>query len=200
MFKQLHKILIFRRRVNVLSAEILSFINPTIKTLLDVWCGDGAISKLIQNKNKEIKIVGIDVMERPTSSIIIELFDGENIPYHNDSFDCTMLIDVLHHVKNIKQLLTEAKRVSKKFILIKDHQYKSNFDLNVLKFMDYVGNKPHNVIINYNFLNEVEWNSLFDDLGLEVIRKKIKVPLYLFPFNILFGRKLHFICLLQIIK
>ena len=200
MFKQLHKILIFRRRVNVLSAEILSFINPTIKTLLDVGCGDGAISKLIQNKNKEIKIVGIDVMERPTSSIIIELFDGENIPYHNDSFDCTMLIDVLHHVKNIKQLLTEAKRVSKKFILIKDHQYKSNFDLNVLKFMDYVGNKPHNVIINYNFLNEVEWNSLFDDLGLEVIRKKIKVPLYLFPFNILFGRKLHFICLLQIIK
>lgn len=200
MFKQLHNILIFRRRVNVLSAEILSFITPTIKTLLDVGCGDGAISKLIQNKNKEIKIVGIDVMERPTSSIIIELFDGENIPYHNDSFDCTMLIDVLHHVKNIKQLLTEAKRVSKNFILIKDHQYKSNLDLNVLKFMDYVGNKPHNIIINYNFLNEVEWNSMFDDLGLEVIRKKIKVPLYLFPFNILFGRKLHFICLLQIIK
>ncbi len=200
MFKQLHNIFIFQRRIKVLSTEILTFINPSIKTILDVGCGDGAIAKLIKNKNKEIKIDGIDVMERPSSSISIELYDGENIPYNNNSFDCTILIDVLHHVKNIKQLLTEAKRVSKKFILIKDHQYKSNFDLNVLKFMDYVGNKPHNVIIEYNFLNEAEWNYMFNDLGLKVIKKKTKLPLYPFPFNILFGRKLHFICLLQIVK
>jgi ubiquinone/menaquinone biosynthesis C-methylase UbiE len=200
MFKQLHHRFVFRRRVKVLSAALLSLINPGIKTMLDVGSGDGTISKLMQDNNPVLKITGIDIMERKNSLIPVKLYDGKNIPYDDDSFDGSMFIDVLHHLTNIKELLAEAKRVSRKYILIKDHLYKTNFDFKVLKFMDKVGNKPHGVALEYNYLKEKEWETIFKDLGLQIINKKTRIPLYPFPFNLLFGRNLHFVCMLEISK
>jgi hypothetical protein len=114
-----------------------------------------------------------------------------------------MFVDVLHHLpcrENIKDLLAEAMRVSGKYILIKDHCYKNSFDYNLLKFMDRTGNKPHGVALEYNYLKENEWEMIFDDLGLITVKKKTTMPLYPFPFSLLFGRKLHFIRLMKISK
>lgn len=184
----------------MLSAALLSLIDPGIKTILDVGSGDGTISKLLQDNNTELQISGIDILARQNSLIPVKLYDGKHIPYDGDSFDASMFIDVLHHLTNMEELLTEAKRVSRKYILIKDHQYKTKFDFNVLKFMDKVGNKPYGVALEYNYLKEKEWETIFKDLGLKMIKKETKVPLYPFPFNMLFGRKLHFVCLLEITK
>lgn len=200
MFKQLHHRFVFRRRVKILSAALLPLINPGIKTMLDVGSGDGTISKLMQENNAAIKISGIDIMERQNSLIPVKLYDGKHIPYDDDSFDGSMFIDVLHHLTNIRELLTEAKRVSRKYILIKDHQYKTGFDFKILMFMDKVGNKPHGVALEYNYLKEKEWETIFKDLGLKMINKKTGIPLYPFPFSLLFGRKLHFVCMLEILK
>jgi ubiquinone/menaquinone biosynthesis C-methylase UbiE len=200
MFKQLHHRFVFRRRVKVLSAALLSFVNTDIKTILDIGSGDGTISKLMQDNNRDLKISGIDIMARQNSLIPVRLYDGKHIPYDDDSFDASMFIDVLHHVTNMKELLTEAKRVSRKYILIKDHLYKTSFDFKVLKFMDKVGNKPHGVALEYNYLKQKEWETIFKDMGLKIISKKTRILLYPFPFNLLFGRKLHLVCMLEISK
>ncbi len=200
MLKKLHHKLVFQRRTKVLSAALLSLINPRINSLLDAGCGDGTISKLMQEKNPGLEISGIDIIERPNSYIPVRIYDGNKIPYNDDSYDAVMLIDVLHHVKEIKQMLEEAKRVSRKYILVKDHLYKTHFDFRLLKFMDRVGNKPHGVTLEYNYLKEEEWALVFADLGLKRLVEKTDIPLYPFPFSILFGRKLHFVCLLQIVK
>ncbi|MBL0358283.1 MAG: class I SAM-dependent methyltransferase [Chitinophagaceae bacterium] len=200
MIKELHYKFVFRKRTKVLSGELLSLINSGINTLLDVGSGDGTISKLMMDSNPRIEISGIDIMARPNSCIPVELYNGEHIPYNDDSYDCCMFIDVLHHVIHIEKLLEEAKRVSRKYILVKDHLYKTEFDFKILKFMDKVGNKPHGVALEYNYLKEEEWETVFKNLGLKMVNKKTSLPLYPFPFNILFGRKLHFICLLEIVK
>lgn len=200
MLKKLHNRLVFQRRTSVLAASLLSLVNPGIKAMLDAGCGDGTISKLMQDKKPGLEISGIDIIERPNSYIPVTIYDGNKIPYNDDSYDAVMLIDVLHHVKHISKLLEEAKRVSRKYILVKDHLYKTDFDFRLLKFMDIVGNKPHGVALEYNYLRKEEWDLIFRGLGLKRLVEKTKIPLYPFPFSILFGRKLHFVCLLEIEK
>jgi len=158
------------------------------------------VSMLMEDDNPALKISGIDIMPWQNSMIPVELYDGRNIPYVDESFDCCMFVDVLHHLTDIRELLAECKRVSRKYVLIKDHLYKTAFDFGVLKFMDRAGNKPYGVALTYNYLKEEEWDTIFKESGLMVLHKKTAIPLYPFPFSMLFGRKLHFVCLLEIVK
>ena len=75
-----------RNRVNVLSGE-LSKLLPTAGTVLDVGCGDGTISKLLMNSNPAVQIRGIDVLERPACAVPMQVYDGVNFPFENDSFE-----------------------------------------------------------------------------------------------------------------
>jgi hypothetical protein len=94
-------------------------------------------------------------------------------------------------------LLCEACRVSGRFVLIKDHLSENGFDFKTLQFMDWVGNRPHGVILPYNYQNRGQWDKHFLATGLRVKDWQTRVPLYPFPFRALFGRQLHFIALLE---
>jgi SAM-dependent methyltransferase len=200
MLKKLHHRFVYIRRTKVLSRELSAFIGQDTKKMLDIGCGDGAVSKLIRDNNPLLDISGIDILERPYSAIPVKLYDGRHIPYEDNSVDMCFFADVLHHLPHIKELLTEAMRVSCRYILIKDHLYKSEFDFKTLKFMDDAGNKLHGVHLEYNYLKEEEWSELFKNLGLIIEKTKTNIPLYPFPFNLIFGRRLHFISLLKIEK
>jgi hypothetical protein len=110
-----------------------------------------------------------------------------------------MFIDVLHHLTHVREILAEAKRVSARYILIKDHLYANRLDFKILKLMDELGNRPHGVATVYNYLTENEWEIIFRELGLEVVKMKTSIPLYPFPFSLIFGRHLHFITILKIL-
>ena len=49
----------------------------------------------------------------------------------------------------------------------------------------------------YNYLSQAQWNSLYSELGLTVVRSDTYLALYPFPFSALFERKLHFVSLLR---
>lgn len=198
LIRSLHNSFVFQRRVQVLSNEIAPLVK-SLQTVLDIGCGDGSLSKLVEQKNgNTVKFSGIDVMSRPMCAIDFKLFDGYTIPFDDNSFDACSIVDTLHHLTHIKELVTEAKRVASKYVLIKDHLYNSRLDFSILKFMDWVGNKPHKVEVIYNYKNEEFWRKLFDDLGLEIVIFKKQIPLYPFPFSYVFGRELHFVTLLKI--
>lgn len=189
--------MVFLRRINVLSNEISSIMDDSIKKVVDVGCGDGTISSLIASKKKGREFSGIDIMARPTCAIPFKEYDGHHIPYEDNSVDACMFVDVLHHLHHVKELLAEAKRVSNKYIIIKDHLWKNKLDYKILEFMDNIGNKPHGVVLEYNYLPEKKWREIFDELGLEVVSMNKSIPLYAFPFSMVFGRELHFVALLK---
>lgn len=189
--------MVFLRRINVLSNEISSVMDDSIKKVVDVGCGDGTISSLIASKKKGREFSGIDIMARPTCAIPFKEYDGHHIPYEDNSVDACMFVDVLHHLHHVKELLAEAKRVSNKYIIIKDHLWKNKLDYKILEFMDNIGNKPHGVVLEYNYLPEKKWREIFDELGLEVVSMNKSIPLYAFPFSLVFGRELHFVALLK---
>ena len=165
------------------------FLIPFIEgnKLLSIGCGDGTAESLIMEKTN-CKVTGLEVTEYNETKIPTMLFDGTNVPFIKREFDYTMFVYSLHHTGNkndIRKLLLEAKRVSKKGILILDHAYENVFDRAIISAWDYFSNKlkNHKMKITFNFLKEKEWLDLFKKLNL-------KVEMKAYPFSSIFFRLL----------
>ncbi len=97
----------------------------------------------------------------------MEIFDGATIPAASGSFDWVTIVDVLHHTDNPGHLVAEAARVARKGVVIKDHLRDGPFAHRTLRFMDWVGNKGHDVRLPYNYLSRQEWEAMFGQVGLK---------------------------------
>jgi SAM-dependent methyltransferase len=199
LLKRAHGRAVFNRRVRILSDSLAGKIPPG-SSVLDIGCGDGSIASLVRQKNPTVSIRGIEFAPRPTCLIDCAPFDGVTIPHPSASFDVCMFVDVLHHApdaQGIARLLSEACRVSRRFVLIKDHLSETQFDFKTLQLMDWVGNRPHGVILPYNYQSRTQWNQYFSQVGLSIKDWNDRIPIYPFPFSMAFGRRLHFIALLE---
>jgi SAM-dependent methyltransferase len=192
----LHGRLVANRRIDVLTrwfAEML----PPCASVLDVGCGDGAISAVLQTKRPDVRIRGIDVLPRAQTYIPVELFDGVRFPFENASFDVVLFSDVLHHTEDAVDLLREAKRVAARNVLIKDHYRKGLAAGLRLRFMDWVGNARYGVALPYNYWTEAQWEAAWRKLDLVPVQVVGRLALYRIPADWVFGARLHFIALLK---
>lgn len=189
---QAHEKLVFNRRVRVLVEEIGALL-PANAQMLDVGTGDGQIAKMIGEMQEGTVVQGIDIMERETIHIPVTLFDGTTIPMEDNSVDVVTFVDVLHHTDDPQILISEASRVARKAVIIKDHLSENKFDHLTLRVMDWVGNAPHGVVLPYNYAPRRDWDQWFATAGLETDAFVTDVPLYPAPAKWVFGRKLHFI-------
>lgn len=194
---KVHNSLVLGRRLRVLASHLGSLM-PTQGTVLDVGCGGGVISSLIMDSRSGLTIEGIDVLARPTCAIPMQVYDGERYPYPDNSFDVVMFTDVLHHTPDPVALLEEAARVARRAILIKDHLCDSAMAKRILSFMDWVGNRPHGVVLPYNYLSTDQWNSAWERLGTHPDAYLTNLGLYPWFARPVFERGLHFICRLPI--
>jgi SAM-dependent methyltransferase len=170
---------------------------PPSATVLDVGCGDGSLAAGLMVERPDMTIRGIDVLARKETAIPVTIFDGERIPFEDASEDVVMFVDVLHHTKDPMILLGEARRVSRRWIVVKDH-FRDGFLANeTLRFMDWVGNARHGVALPYNYWSSSQWNEGFARLGLSKSKQLLKLGLYPLWADWLFGRGLHFVLLLE---
>lgn len=164
-------------RWQLLLKRLSPYIGDT-KTILDVGVGDGGLSSELLKIHK-ISIKGIDPHPQDKTFIPIIWFDGITIPFKDKTFDMAMINDVLHHDNHPEIILSEAKRVAKKYVLVKDHYFTNLFDFFLLKWTDYLGNASYGVNLPYNYLTIDSWKKLFKELGLSI------VSLEMFRYNIL---------------
>jgi SAM-dependent methyltransferase len=192
----LHDKLVTNRRVEVLANWFAELLAPEVR-VLDVGCGDGLISAVLQSKRPDISVQGIDVLPRPHTHIPVEMFDGLHFPVASASFDVVLFSDVLHHTADPAILLREASRVATQYVLIKDH-YREGLAANTrLRFMDWVGNARFGVALPYNYWTKRQWDDAWQQIGLQPERLVTKLGLYPKPADWVFGAKLHFIALLS---
>jgi SAM-dependent methyltransferase len=193
----LHKKLVLGRRARVLAG----FLSPLLwanDTVLDVGCGDGTIDSLLEADRPDIAIKGIDILIRSSARFQVTAFDGVTIPFADRSYDIVMFVDVLHHARDPTALLKEAARVARRAIVIKDHTLNGAFAAQILRFMDWVGNAGLEGSRGGDYWPEQKWRRTFDALGLKVDHWRGSVPLYQWPFSMIFGRDLHFIARLVV--
>jgi SAM-dependent methyltransferase len=192
----LHNKLVSNRRVEVLAKWFGELLPPRVR-VLDVGCGDGLISAVLQSKRPDISVRGIDVLPRAQTHIPVEMFDGTHFPVADASFDVVLFSDVLHHTADPTILLREASRVATRHVLIKDH-YREGFAANTrLRFMDWVGNARFGVSLPYNYWTKRQWEHAWQEIGLQPEQLVTKLGLYARPADWIFGAKLHFIALLK---
>ena len=193
-----HNEFVHRRRVRVLASHLASMIPASENvSLLDVGCGDGAIASLISQSVPGLRVTGAEFAPRSDCTIPCVGFDGSKLPFPDRAFDGCMFVDVLHHSSDPLAIVSDALRVSRSFVLIKDHLRESVLDDLTLRFMDWIGNRPHGVVLPYTYLSREQWVKLYGYVGLKEARTESAVPIYPAPFSWVFGRKLHFISLLK---
>jgi len=191
-----HRTFVFQRRTRVL-AKMLAKQIPPGASVLDIGCGDGTIASLVAQLRPDISIQGVEFLVRAECKIACRSFDGTSLPFPDASFDVCLFVDVLHHTEDPAILLRESARVSRSFVLIKDHLDENFFDDVTLRFIDWVGNRPHGVVLTYNYQSRKEWEKYFSNCGLAEKSWTTRVPLYPAPASLVVGRGLHFVTLLQ---
>ena len=190
---KLHTTMVFGRRVRVLARVLAERVPAAAQSLVDIGCGDGQIAHLVAQQHPRLQITGLDVLIRPHTHIPVQPFDGTTLPLADQSVDVAMFVDVLHHTNDPLILLREAKRVARQAIVIKDHCRDGFLAGPTLRFMDWVGNAHHGVVLPYNYWPEERWRTAFADLGLGVADWTQRVPLYPWPASWVFQRRLHFV-------
>ncbi len=151
---------------NRLADRLAPFLKESKKGL-DIGSSSGRLDSIIEKK-VNVQITGVDIYLPENPLIEVILFDGKKLPFRDDSFDFVMLVDTIHHIKHQEKILREARRVTKKFVLIKDHYFENGFDLFMLKLFDFLFNAPFGIHLEYSFLNTAQWNRLFSRVGLKL--------------------------------
>ena len=157
--------------------RIAEYISPEDK-VLDIGTGPGSVSLLM--KRDGYNLTPIDVENQTlTQEIDPQIYDGKNLPYKNSVYDSALLLTVLHHTDNPKEVLSEAKRVANKLVVIEDI-----YTNPIQKYLTYLVDS----IVNLEFSghphsnkSDNEWKDVFLELGLKL--KEAKYDRFLLFFK-----------------
>jgi len=166
-----------RQRASIKIARLLPMLQQG-QSILDIGTGNGAVCQMLMEKGFHVTPADIRNKSR-FPKVKPVLFDGENLPFAENSFEICLLLTVLHHAHKPDQLLQEAVRVSSTYLIIIEDVYTNAFQKYLTFFMDSlvnleIKNHPH------NNRTSKQWEQAFDRLGLKIIRKEEKAFLWFF--------------------
>ena len=197
MIGKLYYKFVSRPRARVLRDHLVEMIPPAAK-VLDVGCGDGLLASSILERRPDVSLSGIDVLLQPHATIPVELYDGKSIPYPDHSFGTVLFVDVLHHTTDPLALLRREPRGPRLHNRQGSQPRQSRSRTAVLRFMDWMGNARHRVVLPYNYWPERRWRSAFAELGFSIGEYRQNLGLYPLPAKWIFDGSLHFISRLDV--
>ncbi|SMQ72126.1 Methyltransferase domain-containing protein [Devosia lucknowensis] len=193
LLNAVHGRLIFERRVEALADALAAAIPEGPARVLDLGCGDGQVAVALMQRRPELSIEGIDVLVRPVTHIPVTAYDGATLPFVDGAFDYVTIVDVLHHTDDPARVLAEAARVAERGVIVKDHLREGWLAGPVLRLMDWVGNRGHDVRLPYNYLDEPQWRHAFAEASVSEADRQEQIGLYPAPLSWVFERRLHFV-------
>jgi SAM-dependent methyltransferase len=165
---------------------------PEHGTVVDVGSGDGALAAQLLARRPDVRIEGYDVLVRANLPIPVHHFDGRHLPLPDASADAVVLVDVLHHCDDPEAMLREALRVARRVVIVKDHRLGHPAARTLLRVMDWISNRPHGVVLPYNYWPEERWREAWRTLDVEPTQYRARLGLYPFPFSLVLDTGLHF--------
>jgi SAM-dependent methyltransferase len=195
-----HGALVHPRRVHVIAEHAARLVPPGAQ-VLDIGTGDGRIAATLSQRRPDIRIAGLDVLVRKQTTIPVTWYDGRVIPMPEASVDVVTLFDVLHHADDPPMLLSEAARVARSCIVLKDHLCEGRLGRAILRLMDDVGNRRHGVALPHHYWSSRQWSAVIDRLKLaRRVWEVGDLGLYPWPANLIFGGRLHVLARLDVRK
>lgn len=134
-------------------------------SLLDVGCGDGKNTLALARQVGATRVMGVDVVVRPTAVIEVQSYDGVHLPFPDRSFDAVSIVDVLHHCTDPLAVLKETLRVADKMLIIKDHFAFGPVTHKMLYWMDIAGNAKDAIPSPGTYFEPQQWVSMIAEAG-----------------------------------
>ena len=148
------------------------------QNILDVGAGNCDFGLFLKHQGHQVK--AIDVVNKcKHQDFDFRIFDGKNIPFHENEFDTSISFFVLHHTNNQEQLLKEMMRVTSKHIIIGEDIICNQLDRLLGKI--HLNTAPWAKGDN-SFRTNDGWLALFSKLHLSVVAteviKRWEYPVY----------------------
>ena len=166
----------YNSKNNLVKKYIIPNLPKNNKTILDVGSGSGAIAHCLKTNLKTNDILPLDIKDFHEYGDKPLIYNGENIPLSDNSYDTLTCLSVLHHIPNQDKILNELIRVSKKRLIIMEdwkESYLDNILTNIHSLSSY--GKCQNC-----FHSKKEWKNIFESKGLK-IKKMINIPKNIMP-------------------
>ncbi len=163
-----HRRLVQRPRTKLLVRALLPLAEVAEpRALLDVGTGNGDVGRALASA-LGASFRGVDVAVSDRSPADVTRFDGVALPFERDAFDVVLLADVLHHAREPEALLSEALRVARRAVILKDHFAFGPISERVLLALDVAGNRPHGVDVLGRYFRPEQWWASFRSVGAKL--------------------------------
>jgi ubiquinone/menaquinone biosynthesis C-methylase UbiE len=187
---------VYRRRLSILSELLLTHLRDKDR-VLDVGCGSGQLGAELQKQSAKrmmkIDVCGLERFPRGCEPIAVTEYDGSRFPFPNVTFDMVIVADVLHHEEQPDALIRECVRVSKRLVVIKDHQLSGPLAKVRVSFIDWAANAPYGVECLYRYNTPAQWSAFLHKAELTPMGIYSSINLYPFGLNLVFGRRLQYL-------
>ena len=199
LMKRLHGP-VYESRIRELVRQIVPALRPGDR-VLDVGCGFGTLGRALLDSPdcpKDVQVQGLERVKRGGEAIPVDVYDGNSFPHADKSFDAVILADVLHHEPDPDHLIDECVRVSRRLVIIKDHQRKGLLAQQRIALIDWAANAPYGVPCLYRYNTPVQWADSHRRHGFGVERELWSMRLYPPFYNLFFGGSLQYMAFLRV--
>lgn len=129
------------------------------RRVLDFGCGDGWFTTRMLADQLALEMVPVDVKRRGRVLVEPLLYDGTRLPFESGSFDLSYSVDVVHHCTEPLAVIDELLRVTKRYLLLKDHTSQHIFDRMTLAVLDELGNRRFGIPSPHNYQHRLAWDT-----------------------------------------
>ena len=152
-------------------------------SILDIGGRWGFYKEPLKSRGHHLTI--IDVVKPRYQRAPVIVYDGVKIPFEDESFDCALLITVLHHIPDVISVIREARRVVRKKIIVVEDLYHHSLGRIWTEWRDRLYNFEY-FGHPCNFKTAEQWSALFGKEGFRT-QKLIQKYTWLAGMRILNG-------------
>lgn len=142
--------------------------------VLDLGAGEGFVGEQLAADTPGTVVLA-DVVDMNKTTLPHVTYDGQSLPWDDNSFDVTILYFVLHHCEDAGQVLAEAQRVSRRGVIIVESTYTHALQHRLLRMLDKTMNRVRSggamraQEAYLVFRRPEEWIGLIEQQGGEVV-------------------------------
>ncbi len=94
---------------------------PSESRILDIGGGWGFYAEPLARRGHQVTV--LDVVKPGFQKAPVVVYEGGRMPFADKSFDASLLITVLHHIPNPEAVIREARRVTRKTLIVIEDIY-----------------------------------------------------------------------------
>ncbi len=167
---------------------------PKKSKVLEIGCGSGRGSQLIQTHFSPKKIIGIDLdpkmiaiakKSNGSDKIDFQVADVTHLPFESNTFDAVFDFGIIHHVPNWKNAIEQIYRVAKpEGLLVLEDLSVETFDSPICKVVRKFLAHPYEQMYKQN-----QFTRYLKHVGAEILVEKTYTNLGILRYFVVVARK-----------